>query len=176
MDYSIYIITQKTPENDLLDRAGIDRNNLEVTMWKGRQKRYFNYGGTPIAWKLKGIDNVKKFCLVIKSILGEKSRLTPLERKAYNRATKTLKGIEMLLEKEQRLNLIKELQSKYLRILFMKKYQFLSPDQVHLILTELLTQKFDSLESLEMRMKALNHNMFKAHEEAKEHFAKIFRL
>lgn len=170
MNYSAYIITQKTPEYDILDRAGIDRNNLEVTRWKGDYRR------SPMAWKLKGLDNVKKFCLAIKSTLGEKTKLTSQERKAYNKAIKMLNGIEKLLKKEQRLNLIKELQFEYLRILFTKKYQFLTQDQINITLTELLVQKFDSLESLEIRMKALNHNAFKAHEEAKEHFTKIFRI
>lgn len=92
----VYIIRRNSPESRLLSHVGFDRDALQVAEWQGRRRSRGGYGKAPVAWRISGEPDVRKLCEGIVKILGSKplGQLTPEDKKALDRAKRTLAGFE----------------------------------------------------------------------------------
>jgi hypothetical protein len=92
----VYIIRRGSSESRLLSHVGFDRNTLQVAEWRGRRRSTGGYGKAPVAWRVSGGSDVRKLCDGIVRILGSRpaGQLTPEDKKALDRAQRTLAAFE----------------------------------------------------------------------------------
>jgi hypothetical protein len=92
----VYIIRKGSPESRLLSHVGFDRDTLQVAEWRGRRRSKGGYGKAPVAWRISGESDVRKLCNGVVRILGSRpiGQLTPADKKALDRAQRTLAAFE----------------------------------------------------------------------------------
>ena len=95
MSIDVYIIRQNTPESKLLSRLGFSRGSLSVAETRGKPRSKGGFGKTPVAWRVRGKEDVERLCTGLASILGGKpaSQRTSQEQATLDRATRKLAAI-----------------------------------------------------------------------------------
>ena len=173
MDYSIYIIKRNTPESRLLHHAGIDRNTLDCVKWRGRKRINGGFGREPVEWKVEGIAEVEKLCKTIIRILGDRTELSELEERAFERAKLTINGIKASRENKGRLDDLIKRREKIIKEFIISKYPSILEDRVEQISGELSLKTYNSLKNLVLELNILLEGRIGGICEVRREFVKI---
>ncbi len=90
MKPDVYIIKVGSVEEKYLKKIGIKKYNLQEVRNTFSQSYYY---GEIVGYRVKGLENVKDFCVKLLNYMKNKEQLTGDEIKVKNRLDKTIKAI-----------------------------------------------------------------------------------